>query len=163
MLRNLPAERRLKVLQPTVVYPKTTDKIRGGAAVCEGKYSGNAESFNMAIREVLKNEELSALGVRPSVEGALQGLASDSVGFCIEAVYYVIIQRIGTYMVKLENASPRSRGRAGRTLFLDLRHAAAMDDSVDVAKKLLEAKGRVTVSWIAAGMGVLAMLPNICF
>lgn len=96
MLRHLTSKKRLKVLQLTVVYPETTDKIRGEAAVCERRYSGEAESFKIAIKEVLQNEELSALGVRPSVEGALEGLASDSVGFCVDAVDYVIIQRIGT-------------------------------------------------------------------
>ena len=163
VLNTLSIDTRLKVLQLSVVYPKTTAKIREEMALCEGKYSGDIESYRAAIKEVLQSEELLALGVRPSIEEALQGIALDGIGFGLEAVDYVIIQRIGTFLVRLENTSPRSRARSGRTLFIDvtyLRHAA----SNERAKKLLGSQSKGTsirFNWVAIGMGVLGMVPII--
>lgn len=122
VLRHLPIEKRLKILQISVIYPKTSDKIRTERAVCEAGYAGDAKSFTQAIKEVLQSKELVALGV----QGALEGISSDFVGFCVDTVDYVIIERIGVYLVKLCNQNEKAS--AGRTLFLgmtDLRNAAS--------------------------------------
>lgn len=129
VLRDLPIEKRLKILQISVVYPKTSKKIQTERAVCEGEYMGDVGSFKQAIKAALESKELAALGVK----GALECISSDFIGFCVDAVDYVVIERIGVYLVKFCNKKPcpdtrNDRASTGRTLFLgmtDMRNAAA--------------------------------------
>ena len=136
----------MKTLQLCVVYPRTTAKIRTEVALCEGKYSGDIDSFKATIKDVLEREELLALGVRPLIQRVLQGI---DIGFGVEKVDYVLIQRLGTFIVRLEN----TRARSGRTLFIDvtnLHHAATMYEE----EKKIESRGRL-YRWVVIGMGVL--------
>ena len=162
VFRNLPTEKRIKLLQLSVVYPKTTPNIRTEMAICEGKYSGDLESFQSTIKEILQNEKLLVLGMHPSIRGVLQGIASDGIGFGLDAVDYIIIQHIGTFIVRLENISRhrphRRMTRSGRTLFVDvisLHHAARMVDSVAVENK------NGSYNSIIIGMGILGIVPIV--